>query len=413
MQTLKVDTSEDPLTSDVLLTLQLRTANEPFLPRLKTFECEEVTEAFIPFIPLFLSPQTTKINVGFTEDSPTVAIASMISGFPTLCPDLVYISLGGLPRDSVIIDAVSEMLLACNRNSLQAFHVDTPLTEEAREVVYQLPRLTDLWVVIEGTTSLPTVTLPNLITIDVEFEDLNWLRGFRGAKLDKLEWATFHSNSDLSEDFLGEFERVALAASAQNALSTFRYYTSRSWDPNYRSLLSFKELKELEVEFSCGGGCSSRVDDDIIISLAQAMPKLEILHLGRAPCGRATGATVDGLIGLASHCPNLSKLRIHFQASSLVDAATSAATQAALDDKPVAPWKECALTDLAVGETPIPAESALTVTLMLLQIFPHILNVKYTNRKWKTVTETVKRFRRMGAFVHRSGMANPSHTHYQ
>jgi len=194
MHTLKVDTSEDPLTFDILLTLQLRTANEPFLPRLKTFECEEVTVEFIPFIPLFLSPKTVVITVRFAEDSPTVAVASTISRFPVLCPDLAYVTLKGIPRDPVIIDAVSEMLLACNRDSLEAFCVDTPLTEEAREVVYQLPRLIGMWVVIEGSTSLPTVTLPNLTSIDIEYgDDLNWLQGFRGARLEKLESVTFHS----------------------------------------------------------------------------------------------------------------------------------------------------------------------------------------------------------------------------
>jgi len=407
MQTLKVDTSEDSVAPDMLLTLQLRTANEPFLPRLKSFDCEEVTRAFIPFIPLFLSPQTTKINVGFAQDSPTVAVASMITGFPTLCPDLAYIVLRDIPRDPVITDAVSEMLLACNRDSLEAFHVDAPLTEEAREVVFQLPRLTGLWVVIEGPTSLPTVTLPNLIKIDVEYrDDLNWLRGFRGAKLEKLESVTFRPDSGLDDNFL---ECVGLAASAQNTLSSFRYYTSRSWDPDYRSLLPFKQLKELEIEFSCGGGCSSKVDDDIIMNLAGAMPKLEILRLGGAPCRTRTGATVSGLISLASRCPNLSKLCIHFQASSLVHAATSAVTPAAVDDEPVVRRKDCALTDLEVGETPIPAESALTVALMLLQIFPRIFRVDYTNREWDTVAETIEDFGRIGAFVHRSGKADLSH----
>jgi len=214
------------------------------------------------------------------------------------------------------------------------------------------------------------------------------------------------SPSTLDDDFLAEFECVALAASAQNTLSSFRFLTSRSWDPNYRYLLSFKQLKELEIQFSCGGGCSSRVDDGIIISLARAMPKLEILKIGGAPCGTATGATVNGLICLASRCPNLSKLRIHFQASSLIDAATSAATPTTLDDGRIVRRKECALTGLVVGETPIPAESALTVTLMLLRIFPRI--VEYTNREWKTVVKTIEDFGRMGAFVHRSGKTDPS-----
>ena len=411
MQTLKVDISEDPVASDMLLTLQLRTANDPFLPRLKSFKCEEATEEFIPFIPLFLSPQTTEIDVTFAEGSPTVTVASMISGFPTLCPDLASIVLKDIPRDSVIVDAVSEMLLDCNRDSLRMLQVDCPLTEEAREVVYKLPRLADLWAIIEGPASLPTVTLPNLTAIGVEFEDLNWLRGFRGVKLDKLESVTFWSYPDSGGDLPGAFECVALAASAQNTLSTFRFITSCSLDPDYRSLLPFKQLKELEIEFSCGDGCCSRVDDDIIMSLALAMPKLEILRLGGAPCGTPTGATVSGLVGLASRCPNLTKLRIHFQASSLVDVATSAATASVVDDNPVVRKNDCALTDLVVGEAPIPEESAMTVTLVLLQIFPRILNVDYTNQEWETVAETIEHFGQIGAFIRRSGETDPPHIH--
>jgi len=51
IRTLEVDDSKDLVTSDVLLKLQLRTGNEPLLPRLVTFECKAVSEAFIPFIP--------------------------------------------------------------------------------------------------------------------------------------------------------------------------------------------------------------------------------------------------------------------------------------------------------------------------------------------------------------------------
>jgi hypothetical protein len=64
-------------------------------------------------------------------------------------------------RDPVMIDAVSKMLLACNRDSLRFFHVESPLTEEAREVVYQLSNLSGLSVVIQGHTLLPQIALPN------------------------------------------------------------------------------------------------------------------------------------------------------------------------------------------------------------------------------------------------------------
>ena len=65
--------------------------------------------------------------------------------------------------------------------------------------------------------------------------------------------------------------------------------------------------------------------------------------------------------------------------------------------------------DLVVGGTPIPARSGLAVAHILLQIFPRLLNVTYTNQDWKTVQETVKDFRRIGGFVHRTSKAHPLH----
>jgi len=44
------------------------------------------------------------------------------------------------------------------------------------------------------------------------------------------------------------------------------------------------------------------------------MLKLEILHLGNAPCDTPAGITVNELIDLARLCPHLSEL--HFQAAT-------------------------------------------------------------------------------------------------
>ena len=397
------DSSKNSMGPDILLALQLRTANEPFLPRLRTLECEEPTEAFIPFIPLILSPKTTKIAITFAENSPMVATASVIGRLPTICPELEYVKLYGLARDPVITDAVSENLLACNQDSLQSFLVDSPLTEEARGVVYRLPKLSKFCAVIEGHTLLPPVELPNLTKMDIEYDDsLDWLQGFRGAILGELEWVCFRSESWRLNGFLEEFESVALTTSIQDTLSTLIFCTSSPWSPNYSSLLSFKKLETLKIEFSCNSGCSSRVDDDVIITLAQVMPRLKILHLGGAPCRTPTGATIVGLIGLASRCPDLSQLRIHFQVGSLMDAVKSAATTPP-SDEPVLQWEACALTDLEVGRIPIPAGSASTVALTLLELFPRMSNVHYLNSEWKSVVEIVKNVRQIRAFVRRRG----------
>ena len=140
------------------------------------------------------------------------------------------------------------------------------------------------------------------------------------------------------------------------------------------------------------------------MSLARVMPKLEILQLGKRPCRTPGGATVNGLIGLTCCCPHLSKLCIHFQATSLVDAATSATASPPPDDEPVFLRKDCALTDLDVGEIPIPAGSGSTIALILLRIFPRIREVKsgHNTPEWKAVAQTIKKSRQIKAFVHRS-----------
>ena len=236
-------------------------------------------------------------------------------------------------------------------------------------VVSNLPRLSSLWVVIQGPTLLPTMTLPNLTRIDVEYDDdIDWLQGFRGTPLEKLESVSFCSEPDDIGDFLGAFESVVL--SAQNTLSGFRFYTSSSWDPKYSSLLSFKRLKEVDIQFSCEDGCSSRVDDDIVVNLARSMPDLEALQLGDTPCATPTGITVNGFIGLAHLCPHLSKLRIHFQVTSLVEAAAGVTPLSSTNSKPAVQREGCDLTILEVGRIPFPARSGPAVAHILLQISP-------------------------------------------
>ena len=289
MRKLTVDASvgsEDPVTPDILFVLQLRASNEPLFPKLEFLKCENATEAFIPFIPSFLSHKTTSIDIelDLDDDLPTAMVAFMITRLSKLCPDLRRIALNPLPRDPVITEAVSELLLTCNHSLLQ-FRADSPLTEEARQVAFQHPKLSEVSVVIQGHTQIPPVTLPNISLISLEYDDhLDWLQNFRGAILGRLEKVFFSSESEQIGDLLGKFKTVALTTSAPTTLLTFIFETSQSWDPDYRSLLPLTQLKNLDIEFSCFDHCSSRVDDHIIIDLAQAMPKLEILRLGDAPC---------------------------------------------------------------------------------------------------------------------------------
>ena len=228
MQELTVGTSKNLVTSDVLLALQLRTGNEHPLPRLATFVCTNTTGDLVPLIPLFLSPKTTHICIEFSPNPPMVMVALVITRIPALCPNIQTLIFDPLPRDSAMTEAVSEMLLACNPETLQGFFVACPLTEEAHRVLYTLPNLRHLWAVIRGPTPPPPVVLPNLDFIYVEYDSgRDWLQYFRGATLRGLRAAIFHPAPGSAQigGFLEEFQSVALTASIQNSLSMFCFYT--------------------------------------------------------------------------------------------------------------------------------------------------------------------------------------------
>jgi len=350
------------LSSEIFSALQVGTIKKPLLLNLRTLRLFYIGGGFIPFIPFILSPRTTVIDIKFSGyNLPTAMVASTLMTLPALCPNLEKIILQSLPRDPAIVAGVSGMLLATNRNTLRCFRVGSPLTEEAQEVIYNLPNLRELSAIIERDTSLPSAVLPNLTSLAIECDHgYDWLRMFHGATLERLESVIFDSRSEQIGDFLGAFKRVALAASTQNTLSRFTLHISCSWNPSYTSLLPFTQMTCLVIEFSCGNDCSSSVDDDIITSLARAMPKLQYLSLGDEPCRRiTTGVTVKGLMVLAHHCPNLFVLRVHFQVASL--SAPPATPGTTSNAGSTSPWWDCALAILEVGKIPVPGGGEVSV----------------------------------------------------
>lgn len=411
MRGLIVNASQVLVTSEVLLALQLRNDDEPLFPGLTSLVCLHAAGDFIQFIPLFLPPGMKEIEIKFAPNAPILTTALIITKILTLCPHLASLVLNSLPRNPVITKAASEMLLACNRDTLQRIFVDSPLTGDAHEIIYRLPKLRSLLAIIEGSTLLPQAELPNLGSISIQWDSgYEWLQGFRGATIGSLETATFRpvAGSAQIQGFLEEFQSVVLTT-ARDTLSGFSLCTSQSWTPNYSSLLGFKRLTNLTIQFSCRNGCSSTVDDDIIINLARAMPGLRVLYLGQQPCQSVTGVTFRGLVALASCCLHLQMLRVHLQANSLVEATTRMDPLFSSELTTDFPQMTCALVNLQVGDTPIPEQATVEVALTLLQIFPKIFYLKYANPQWKRVEETIKLSRRVGNSIrHASKTCLPS-----
>ena len=359
-------------------------------PNLKTLELWHVSGKSIPFIPLFLSPRTIVIDIGFIRsDSPVAMVAPMVAAVPMLSPNLQEITLHSLPVNPMITAAVSEMLLANTPNTLRSVHVDLPLTDEAREVISKLPNLRELSVTIEKDVSVPSVVLPTLTRLTVKFNhNGDWLRMFHGATFGKLEVIAFYLRSGQIGDFLEAFERAALTASIQNTLSGFYLITPCSWNSNYSSLLPLTHLTRLRIEFSCGDGCSSRVDDDIITNLARVMPRLDTLRLGNPPCCEIPiGVTIKGLAILAKCCPDIDDLRIHFQVGSLSVPPAIHGTIPNIESATLR--RDCALTGLCVGKIPMPEESVSVVALTLARIFPHLEDIECADENWEKVAHTI------------------------
>jgi len=297
------------------------------------------------------------------------------------------------PISPMITAAVSGMLLVTNRNTLQRFSVGLPLTKDANKVLYELPNLRYLSVFIGRETPLPSASLPNLTRLSIACENEDgWPRLFHGATLGKLERVEFYPRSKHIGDFLGVFKRAALSSSIQNTLSKLRVCAGSSWNPTYSSLLPFTKLVDLEICFSCNRGCSSRVDDNIIISLSRAMPKLKTLILGHTACGQVTGGvTPKGLLALAHHCPKLSTLSVHLKVASLCEPPGIPGMVPAAG--PGASWTHCALGRLVVGEAPMPEGSVVIVAMTLLRIFPRLGSIKFTDERWGKVENAINRSR--------------------
>ena len=389
----------DPLPSRILLVLQFHLCGEPLLPNLKSLNLFGIWNGYIPFIPLFLSPQTTSISLHFPDDYyDGTAIASAIIALPTFCPSLQRVRLRLKPRDPLTTTTISGMLLALNRKILQKFEVYSALTDEGREVFRDLPDLQELQVRINGPSSLPTLGLPNLTKLSIEYNhDHNWLEGFRGATFGKLTSIYF----DFSDHYYGRitigniletFESVASTTSIPATLSEFKVETSLLWKPNYRSLLPFTQLKVLSLEFDCSPpsstDCSCTLDDDIITDLARAMPKLEILRLSDSICWTPTGVTTRGLAALACYCPRLSNLRIHFRPSSLDP---SKIPRAIRSYRSTNPQDGCALTCLDVGFMLLPKKFASKVSRTILRIFPHLGHIRCMKEDWREVIDALDR----------------------
>jgi hypothetical protein len=143
-----------------------------------------------------------------------------------------------------------------------------------------------------------------------------------------------------------------------------RLFSQRVQKPRRTHHIHLKHtFRGVQIQFSYNAGCSSTVDDDIVIDLAQGMPELEP---DNRPCQAVGGVTFKGLVVLALRCHRLFKLRVYFQANKLAEVTSRTELSSPSEYTAGIPQTNCALTYLQVWEASIPESATLAIGLALL-----------------------------------------------
>ena len=350
----------------------------------------------------FLSPYLTKIDIktdpvgrlsrlvhrstGRVPTDMVTVTRSAIKMFPSSLRSLsIYLSVGreaGLIEEIGLTEEISAFIIG-RGESLREFHSNLALSPEAVAHLVNLPNLRN-WTTEQkpprvtalfhnGIPGSPISLLPSLKSIQ--------LRGDAA-----LEWLPLFNTTK---------NRGPPSTVVGGNLSHLRY--THSTLPINSTLLSkllpLTDLVEVTLDLRCMSsgavGCASRFSDQDVEVLALALPKLEVLVLGEAPCGANTcSTTILSLLFLSIHCASLKQLNVHFRMTTIamdVMAMVGYAYSHGLHQRP-----KCALGILVAGnQIPLLADYEFALVSMgISTIFPSLTRIQ-GSRDWGSLTHLV------------------------
>ena len=376
---------------------------QPFL----CFRLQELTwrlnKLNFSLVTALFSPHLTKIDIKTgppgrlsrsahrsTGKVPTEMVATMRSAirmFPSSLRSLsIYLSVGywetGLIEEIGLTEEVSTFILRCGE-SLREFHSNLALSPEAVAHLVNLPNLRN-WTTEQkpprvtalihgGVPDGPTSLLPSLESLQLRGEAaLEWLSLFDTTK-------NCYPTRTVVADNLSHLLYSHSTLIADSTLLS--------------KLLPLANLVEVTLCLRCTSpedtGCASGFSDEDVECLAIALPKLEVLRLGEAPCGANTcPTTILSLFFLSIHCANLKLLSIHFRTTNMATDVMAMVDYAHSHDLQRRP--KCTLDILVAGDQIVPLggyESAL-ISMGISMIFPSLTQIQ-GSRDWGQLKRVV------------------------
>jgi len=354
-------------------------------PALCLFTCY-FTRANQRFIPHFLSPHLTHFAIRVRPSYRNIPRdllpnpTHILQVLPTSCLQEISIDLdpNGLYR---LEDEVASMIQRFGQ-ALRVLRVPVPLGEAAVHHVVGFKNLR-VWTNVcdPPPSTLPLSTnFPPLRTLTLRKDAYGW-----------IPWLAQRERA-ISDVQGGPVGNVGLKA-------TLTHLRFREWapvDPAFISLLSlFQNLAILFVQSNCAGpvGCAFSLTNQDLAQLSAALPRLEVLELGR-PCPTNTSlTTVPCLLALSVHCKSLSSLCIHLNTTDLIGDIQSLSEDPGLRDLGSLPTR-CRLVTFKAGRLPFPHltsdEDITTIAAGLVGIFPSLINVSFFGSGWVPLLSRVR-----------------------
>jgi len=346
--------SDDGATADTLQRLSSNSPGGILCPRLERLYWDiGGTDSTLSFFRLFLSPNLKEVAlytdpflVPVSPNLPTDVI-QIISFLPTSLEDVLFECRH--MDDEALVDAMSSFACRCGP-SLRSFSAWLPLSEAATQHVIQLPNLCS-WTVAHGPPrTIPTPILPSLEELQLDNpEALPW-----------LHLLASHQDGILRD------------ASIRESLKYITCPGDTIVDPTLLSfMVTFRNMVVLRIQAYCpeAEGCLFRLTDNDMEKFAAALPRLEILELGRPCRSNSCSNTVASLLPISVRCLDLTVLEIHFNTKTIVADMQRLLNRAAGSDK-----AKCKLSHLKVGNLPLEVrrEDIEIVAMGFKVIFPSL-----------------------------------------
>ncbi|KII91573.1 hypothetical protein PLICRDRAFT_28183 [Plicaturopsis crispa FD-325 SS-3] len=382
----------EALLSSVYRSLSIFKSQHPLLPNLRQLRWSGEDVDSFPYIHLFLSHKLTCFESRLLVLDPERSVDMLLMGLKRSSPFLQTLNLSGWSPSAFKADvAIAFSDLVCHLDGLKTLSCGSSLLSD--DAVLHLANSPELLVLhtsnkasqlyhaitepirflpsLEPFSVLQQISLPahNLRDVSILLQHIHSrsLESLSVAHLEHPDESEIRNcfellDTDIMQSSLRSI-RIYREHALQNGNEAIALMEQESHTITFRTLKPLLSLKALTcLDLRVYG--AFELDDAAMHSMATSWPHLQQLHLGMGSWGRTSGITLDGLVPLVVHCPDLESL-------SLITDGT--VRNMYPDRRPGNGAMNTKITSLELGDSTL--ESPPVVAAFLSDLFPNLVDI--------------------------------------